>query len=178
MSKVTPKFGVAVHAVILNHGPQGLEVLLGRRRNTSYGDGQYSFPAGHQEQFETLPQTLCRELKEELGASLVFTALAHRQPVLHIEHLKDYGQSAANRFHHYHEYYFMVPPIILGSFKNNEPDKCDDLRYFPVQQLPENFLPLSRFALNHVLAGQGPEARFGWDNPEFRSPTLQRGPGP
>ena len=90
-------------------------------------------------------------------------------PVLHIEHLKDYGSAYADparRFRHYHELFYIVPDW-MGEPQNCEPDKCGDLRFFSSNHLPHNLMPLTRFALELIVAGQEKQARFGWDNPDF-----------
>lgn len=162
-------FRIAVHALMTRQSRKRTEVLLGLRQNTSYGDGFWSFPAGHQETYETSAEALVRELKEEVGVvPAAFNALA-AQPVLQIEHLKDYGPEypeSPRRFRHYMELYYRVPQW-AGEIRNMEPDKCGEVKFFPLTELPDNTLPLTRFALNMLQAGQQVQARFGWHNPDY-----------
>jgi 8-oxo-dGTP pyrophosphatase MutT (NUDIX family) len=162
------QFRVAVHAVMTRNVGHGPQVLLGLRQNTSYGDGFWSFPAGHQESHETSAQALVRELDEEIKVVPVFNTIA-AVPALTIEHLKDYGADhpeQARRFRHYFDLYYRVPQW-RGRVVNNEPDKCAGLRFFPLAQLPDNTLPLTRYALECLARPGCTQARFGWDNPEY-----------
>jgi len=155
-------FHSAVHAVII----QNSQVLLGRRFNTGWGDGEYFFPAGHVKAFETLQDALTREMDEEIGAAPIFNAHVIK-PALVIEHLKDYGAAkpASDRFRHYYEYFYLVQNL-EGTPRNLEPDKCDDLRFFPLSSLPSNIHPLALHALQCVT-GNIPHSSYGFDNPEF-----------
>lgn len=168
MTDIRQNFYTAVHGVLIKDN----QVLLGQRINTSYGDGCYSFPAGHLERFETLTDALVREMLEETDVCPIFNPCAQRlapeYPTLTIEHMKDYGRAAdeATRFRQYAEYFFLLKDGYEGAIKNMEPDKCADLRFFPLEALPQNMLPLARHALTALQQGKTFE-RFGWDNPDF-----------
>jgi len=41
-----------------------------------------------------------------------------------------------------------------GEIKNNEPDKCTDVRWFNVNNLPKTIIPYIRIVLEKVLAGE------------------------
>ena len=49
---------------------QGGKVLLGRRCNTGYQDGNYQVPAGHVEEGELPTEAIIRETKEEVNVDL------------------------------------------------------------------------------------------------------------
>lgn len=169
MPDPTTAFHVTVHGIIVQED----KILLGQRYNTGYGDGFYAFPSGHIEPFETATSALCREMLEELDVCPVFNASAARPapelPVLTVEHLCDMGRlsAPATRFRPYHHLFFWLPDGYDGDLRNNEPEKCADLRFFPRKQLPANFLPLSRHALSEIEQGHS-FSRFGWDNPDYK----------
>lgn len=60
--KITP----SVYLMLIKNG----EILLSKRYNTGFCDGQYSLPAGHLDGNETFIQALIREVKEEVGIKL------------------------------------------------------------------------------------------------------------
>jgi ADP-ribose pyrophosphatase YjhB (NUDIX family) len=63
---VIRRFPLAVHIFFIRGG----SVLLLRRFNTGYEDGNYSVPAGHLEGDETVVQAAIREAREEIGVEL------------------------------------------------------------------------------------------------------------
>ncbi|HRO64782.1 MAG TPA: NUDIX domain-containing protein [Candidatus Dojkabacteria bacterium] len=64
---------VAVHLLLIKDD----KVLLSRRFNTGYHDGDYSVPAGHVDEGETATQSMVREAMEEIGIKILLQDLKY-----------------------------------------------------------------------------------------------------
>jgi len=119
---------------------QGDKVLLSRRFNTGYEDGNYGLVAGCIDGDEPLTQAMAREAQEEVGVKidpkdLVLKTVMHwREDVERLD-------------------FFFEPKKWQGEIKNMEPHKCDDLSWFPLDQLPDNVIPYIRQALDCYRQG-------------------------
>lgn len=137
-------FSVTVHLFFFREN----KVLLLRRFNTGFRDGEYSVPAGHLDGGETVIAAAAREAEEEIGVRIeardtIFSSVMHR-----IE-----GDERVDFFLHVHKW--------QGEPFNAEPEKCDDLRWVDMNQLPPNTIPYVRRAIeNHLNAIQFDE--YGW----------------
>lgn len=129
---------------------QGDSVLLQRRFQTGFNDGMYSLPAGHVEEGESFTTTLYREIKEEIG---IDPDPAHTS-VQHIMH----RNSETERV--YVDTYF-VSEKWSGAITNCEPEKCDDLSWHDINNLPENTIPYIKSALENITQGRF-YSEFGW----------------
>lgn len=137
-------FPVAVHLFFL----QNDQVLLLRRFNTGYEDGNYSVVAGHLDADETVTQAAIREAAEETGVILT-------PADIHIVHVMN-RKSEDERID-----FFMAIHHWAGELTNTEPHKCDDLAWFPLDRLPANIVPYVRFALENYQNGVR-YSEFGW----------------
>jgi len=143
-------FPTAVHLVL----QRGDEVLLTRRMNTGYFDGYYSLVAGHLEGGETVSQATIREAQEEIGIEiepniLKLVGVMHRL-------------SDTERIE-----FFLSTDRWQGDITNREPDKCDDVRWFNISELPEMTIPYITQALEFIRRpplGDG----LWFDEPDFR----------
>lgn len=132
------------------------KILLSRRFNTGYEDGNYSLPAaGHGEEGETLREGTTREALEETGIridveDLEFALIMHR-------YCPDKDNPHARL-----DFFFLVKSW-HGEIKNMEPDKCDDLTWFPLDNLPQNTIPYIRKAIECYRQGIN-YCEFGWEN--------------
>lgn len=130
------RFPVTVHLLFFRED----QILLLRRFNTGYADGQYSVPAGHLDGGETVMAAAAREAREEVGViieehDMSFSTVMHR--------IED--DERVDFFLHVHQW--------QGEPFNAEPDKCDDLCWTDVNQLPGNTVAYVRQALSNHLAG-------------------------
>lgn len=137
-------FPVTVHLLFIREN----QILVARRFNTGYRDGEYSVPAGHLDGNETVIAAGVREAKEEVGVTIeagdmIFSSVMHR-----IE-----GDERVDFFVQVREW--------RGEIVNAEPDKCDDLRWVNITALPSNLIPyVKRGIQNHQNGVTFDE--FGW----------------
>ena len=129
---------------------RGEEILLFRRFNTGFGDGQYSFIAGHVEEEETTEETAVREAQEEAGigldpADLIFGHILHRCSPDQV----------------YFDFFFVVDrwqgePAIM------EPHRCDGMAWATPDALPANILPYIRHVIDQIFRQGRPYSQHGW----------------
>lgn len=130
------RFPVTVHLLFFREN----QVLLLRRFNTGYADGQYSVPAGHLDGGETVMAAAAREAMEEVGVTIKEGDMAFSTVMHRIE-----GDERVDFFIHVHRW--------QGEPFNAEPEKCDDLCWTNFNQLPGNTVAYVRRALRNHLAG-------------------------
>jgi ADP-ribose pyrophosphatase YjhB (NUDIX family) len=125
------------------------QVLLLRRQNTGYEDGNFSVIAGHVEANETASEAMVREAREEAGLRIEKSDLR----LCHIVHRKAENERIS---------FFFTTPRWSGEPTNLEPHKCSELAWFDKRSLPQNMVPYVRHAINRVALGE-PYSEFGWD---------------
>ena len=124
------------HLILVKDG----KILLLRRFNTGWGDGNYSVIAGHLDGNETFLQAMVREAKEEAGIELSQQDLE----VAHVMHRKSNEERID---------FFILAKRWKGEPRNMEPHKCDDLNWFEMDKLPENTIPYIRQAIGCFRKG-------------------------
>ena len=112
-----------------------VDLLLERRNSTTgkteilmmlaeYLDNQYDLPGGHLEPGEDLFDAMIREANEEIG----ITIKRENMQIVHI-------------YHHFSKdvlkFVFKVTNY-SGEIKNLEPEKCKEIRWIDINNLPEN----------------------------------------
>lgn len=130
------------------------KILLSRRFNTGYHDGYYGLVAGHKERRESFKQCLAREVKEEINIKLDAKDLE----TIHVmswyaipNHLE-----LRDRIN-----VFIQAKKWKGEIKNLEPVKCNDLKWFPIDNLPKNTIPFVKNALK-CINKKIFYSEFGW----------------
>ena len=116
----------------------GTKILLLRRFNTGYEDGNYSVIAGHLDGNETFIQAMVREAKEEAGIIVKPEYLR----VVHVMHRKCPDGERID--------FFIQAKSWDGDPKIMEPNKCDDLSWFELNNIPKNTISYIRQAINCV----------------------------
>ncbi len=129
-------FPVTVHLFFFREN----QILLIRRFNTGFADGQYSVPAGHLDGNETVIAAARREAKEEVNVQIEPQDI-HYSSVMH----RMQGDERVD--------FFVNVEKWDGEPVNAEPDKCDDIRWVNVDDLPANTIPYIRRALHNHRTG-------------------------
>jgi len=104
------------------------KILVARRCNTGYEDGNYQVPAGHVEAGEMPKEAMIREAKEEIGISLKADDLE----LVHTSYRPKHDKTD-NRVD-----IFFRASNWEGEIVNVEPHKCDDLKWVSPDDLPDN----------------------------------------
>lgn len=141
----------AVHLLLIRDA----HVLLLRRFNTGYEDGNYSVPAGHLDGNEPVSDAMAREALEEAGISINAGDLR----VVHVMHRRSatVDGSSNERVD-----FFLTASAWKGDAQIMEPNKCDQLAWFPIKNLPSNVIPYIQKALDSYLLDL-PYSEFGWE---------------
>jgi 8-oxo-dGTP diphosphatase len=126
------------------------KILLLRRFQAAYENGNYGLVSGHAEEKETLREALSRETLEEAGITV---------DPLSFEHVLTMHRSCGD---HERMDMFFTTDKWSGEIKNMEPNKCDDLNWFPVDNLPTNTIPYIAKVIDCYLKGEK-YCEFGWD---------------
>lgn len=127
---------------------KGNKILLLRRFNTGYQDGNYSAPAGHIEGNETARETMVREAKEEVEIEIKREDLK----VVHVMHRNENEERI--------DFFFTIKNW-KGEPQIMEPHKCDDLNWFELDDLPNNIVPYIKQAINCFLKNIF-YSEYGW----------------
>lgn len=115
------------------------KILLMRRCNSGWRDGEYTLPAGHYDGGEAIREAMTREAEEELAITITPEDLE----CIHVMHQMDDSE--------YIDFYFATDTW-EGEITNNEPHKCDDVQWFALDNLPSNIVPNVHQALEMIGA--------------------------
>ena len=124
-----------------------VDLLLERRNSTTgkteilmmlaeYLDNQYDLPGGHLESGEDLYDAMIREAKEELGIEIE----REDMQMVHI-------------YHHFEKnmlkFVFKVK-IFKNEIQNLEPEKCKELKWVDIENLPDNTISGIKRELEYI----------------------------
>ncbi len=108
------------------------KILLLRRKNTGYEDGNYCFPGGHVDKGEPIHEALIREVKEEIGINIRENDLK----LIHILNRKIDDNAYVDFIFECNKW--EGNPYIV------ETDKSDDLQWFAINKIPANIIPFMK----------------------------------
>ena len=138
------KFICAVYLLLIKE----YQILLLKRANTGYEDGKYSLVAGHMDGNETIKQAMMREAREEAGI-IIYEEDIEIATFLH-------RKTDPERFD-----FFLQCKKWNGEVENKEPDKCSELNWYDINNLPSNIIPCVKKAIenyqNNIMFDN-----FGW----------------
>lgn len=131
-----PIIGIA--AIIINDKQ---EVLL-LHRLSEVGNNTWGFPGGKLDKYEELEECIIREVKEETDID-----------IFGVEFIDLTNDIMYNIDQHYVTLYYKVVSY-SGIPKNMEPEKCDELKWFCIDELPKNlFLPIKNLLKKNKFFG-------------------------
>jgi 8-oxo-dGTP diphosphatase len=127
----------AVHLLFYLNG----EVLLLKRQNTGFEDGKWSVVAGRMDGGEEVKSAAIREAKEEAGVDIDPKDI----DIVGVIHRKNITSE-------WIDFYLKVNNW-KGMITNAEPHKCEELKWFRLDQLPHQMIDYVRNAVqkNHAV---------------------------
>lgn len=132
----------AAYVFFLRGSDEGPEVLLQLRRGTGYMDEHWAAAAaGHVERGESVGDAAAREALEELAVTGVVL-----QPLCAMHRTSGTGSAVDERVD-----FFFTTRAWSGEPRIVEPDKCAELGWFRVTDLPDPVVP-HELAVLHALA--------------------------
>ncbi|PSG99260.1 MAG: NUDIX hydrolase [Nanohaloarchaea archaeon SW_7_43_1] len=129
---------------------KGNEVLLMKRKNTGFKDGNYSLIAGHVDEGENFREAMIREAEEEVDIGIKKENLE----TVSIMHRRSEGNVYVD--------IFFKAGNWEGEPTNKEPEKCEELRWVRKNDLPENTIGYVKRAINEMDDGLEYQ-EIGWD---------------
>lgn len=120
----------AVFLILLRKENENTEILLQKRKNTGYMDNMWDVCAsGHVEKSESATMAMAREAREEIGIKISK------------ENLKFAGFYYNNIGGKTYCYIYFAIDKYENTPTINEPEKCSELKWFNIADLPHDIIP-------------------------------------
>jgi 8-oxo-dGTP pyrophosphatase MutT (NUDIX family) len=119
------------------------KILLSKRRNTGHWDGYYGLVSGHVHETEPFLKAMIREAKEE--ANIALTPSDLKFIYLMCRTAPDNPPEIRDRV----DIYFSAAKW-ESEIKNMEPEKCSDLSWFDLNELPPNTIPYIKASIENI----------------------------
>ena len=139
MKKEREKFLSSIYLIIKNDKNQ---LLLQRRQGTKLWPGFLALPAGHIDEGENAYEALLRESKEELNILVNINDITD----VFVVNRKNKSLSP------YYDVYFEISKYD-GKIVINEPEKCSELLWADINNLPADMIKFEKEAINNNLKG-------------------------
>lgn len=133
------KFLSAIYLIVRN---EKNEILLQRRQGTKLWPNFLALPAGHVDKMENVYDALIREAEEELGIKvsledIIDTFVVNRRNKVLLP---------------YFDVYFEINNY-SGNLRINEPDKCSEIVWCNINNLPKEMIEFEKAAIKNYLNG-------------------------
>ncbi|HEY9476101.1 MAG TPA: NUDIX domain-containing protein [Mycobacteriales bacterium] len=140
---------IDVHVLLVRDG----NVVLTRRRDTNPTfDGRWHLPSGKLDAGESVIAAAAREVAEEVGVIIDPGDLRH----VHTTHVNDSGLEPRLGL-------FFEARRWTGEPTNREPDRCSDIRWFPLDAPPEDLIAYPAAGIHAYRVGLTFSVH-GWPN--------------
>jgi ADP-ribose pyrophosphatase YjhB (NUDIX family) len=126
------------------------EILLMKRKNTGFKDGMYSLVAGHVDEGENFREAMTREAREEVGIELEKEEL----DTTTVLHRRSQGAVYVD--------IFFVAEDWKGEPTNEEPEKCAELKWAKIDELPEDTIDYVKKVIDEMEEGMEYQ-EIGWE---------------
>ena len=157
MALTRVKLPVVAHVFLLREG----SVLLARRHGTGFEDGKYGPVGGHLDGGEPATAAAARECREEIGVGIDPADLRF----LGVVHYASPGGEGIDLFFACSRWAGEPRPVA----------DCDELRWCPLDRLPEGTIPFVRRAIERHLLGGDPFDEDGWDGDRLDRTVTETG---
>lgn len=145
-------FPVSIHIIIL----KGNSVLMQRRMNTGFADGYLSLPSGKLESDESIIDCTIREAKEELGINIERSNIS----IIHVLNRKGEDKTRI-------DYFFKIRSW-SGRIENIEKNKCVELGWYDINNLPTDIVPYILYVIN-MIKDKKPFSVYGWNSEDEKN---------